>query len=147
MSKRFAWYLADILILIRVQGDNRNVVHINTVLINAASPELAYEKALAVGRSYEVDDINPAGMAIKTTFCGLCDLNLIPSELTDGEEIIFEELVGVEDAEISKRIRTREDLGVFRKRPAKKDRPDYSSREVVEILRTRFGLSTDENTD
>ena len=47
------WYLADIVLEHIIEGDSRNVVHINTHLVEAESPVEAYEKAVGLGRRSE----------------------------------------------------------------------------------------------
>jgi hypothetical protein len=50
MPKDARWYLADVVLEHTIEGDPRNVVHVNMHLIEADSPEQAYEKAVALGR-------------------------------------------------------------------------------------------------
>jgi hypothetical protein len=40
------WYLAQVVIEFVVEGDARNVVHVNYLLVRAQSPDEAYQKAL-----------------------------------------------------------------------------------------------------
>jgi hypothetical protein len=42
LAKVAKWYLADIVEEIRVEGDRRNVVHTNLILVRADSPNEAY---------------------------------------------------------------------------------------------------------
>ncbi len=58
------WYIAEIVMEIRVEGDPRNGVHRNLVLIRAVLPEDAYKKALAVGKEGEITYTNPSGKAV-----------------------------------------------------------------------------------
>ncbi|HEY2588764.1 MAG TPA: DUF4288 domain-containing protein [Tepidisphaeraceae bacterium] len=61
------WYLADIVLELVIEGDSRNVVHTNLLLIEAASPEQAYEKALALARAGEHSYTKPK--ASKSASC------------------------------------------------------------------------------
>ena len=45
------WYLADLVVEHQIDADARNVVHVNTHLVEAGSPDEAYAKALALGRA------------------------------------------------------------------------------------------------
>src|SRR5437667_1294982 len=47
------WYVADLVEEIRVEGDPRSVVHINTVLVNARSPDEAFSRAWQLGQRSE----------------------------------------------------------------------------------------------
>ncbi len=64
------WYLADIVEQIAVEDDPRHVVHTNTVLIRADSPEDAYAKAVELGTnkgvSYKIRKVNPSPSPIGT---------------------------------------------------------------------------------
>jgi hypothetical protein len=44
IPKDARWYWADLILEFTIEGDDRNVVHINTHLIEADSPEQAYQK-------------------------------------------------------------------------------------------------------
>jgi len=50
IPKDAEWYLATLVVEIVVEGDPRNVIQINQVLIHANNPEEAYEKALSRGK-------------------------------------------------------------------------------------------------
>jgi len=54
------WYLAALIKEIVVEGDSRNVVHKNLVLVRADSPEQAYQNALDLGKQSEICYENPA---------------------------------------------------------------------------------------
>ncbi len=43
------WYLADVVLEHRVEGGTENLVYVNTHLIEASSPDAAYDKAVALG--------------------------------------------------------------------------------------------------
>ena len=44
------WYLADIVEEFRIESEPENIVHTNTILVRADSPEEAYQSALALGK-------------------------------------------------------------------------------------------------
>ena len=71
------WYISELVEQISVDGDPRNVVHKNLVLIRADSPEEAYQKALLLGREREISYENPAGKQVRFRFRGLSELNVI----------------------------------------------------------------------
>jgi hypothetical protein len=124
------WYVAELIQEITVEGDPRNVVHRNFVLIRADSPESAYNRALLLGQEGEVSYDNPAGKRVRIMFRGLSDLSVIYDELDHGAELLFEEKVGVSNEQIEKWVLPKEQLNVFRpsERP---DGPDYSSKEIM----------------
>jgi hypothetical protein len=110
------WYLADIVLKHVVQDDPRNVVHINIHLIEAASPELAYEKACALGRESQIVFPNTDGKEVRTVFRGIRGLTVIHDKLEDGAELIYEELIGVPEAKLAGLVSPKADLAVFRER-------------------------------
>ena len=108
------WYVAELVVEITVEGDGRNVVHKNLMLIRADSPEEAYRKAVALGNQAEVSYQNPSGMLVKTRFWGLSELAVIHDELADGAELLYEERVGIPSDQIEKEMPAKEQLAVFR---------------------------------
>jgi len=50
IPKDAKWYLADIVEEIRVQGNRRNVVHTNLILVRADSADEEYKDAIALGK-------------------------------------------------------------------------------------------------
>jgi len=137
IPKDAKWYLADIVEEIRVQGDRRNVVHTNLVLVRADSPDEAYKCAMALGKRGNTKYRNPEGKMVKIRFWGLKDLNVIHDELENGCEIIFSEDVGVSERKIKSCILPKRKLGVFA--PIRPHRgPDYASGEVIEMVYERW---------
>ena len=49
------WFLADLVMEHRVEGEPRNVVRLNTRLVEADGPDEAWERALELGREAEMD--------------------------------------------------------------------------------------------
>jgi hypothetical protein len=125
------WYLAQVVEEITVAGERDNILHINWLLIDAASPDDAFEKAIACGKEGEQSYANPDGQLVTIHFCGLRDLIVIYEDLEDGAELYYEERVGVPEDEILRTIRTRNDLSVFRP-IEQRARPNYASKEVVD---------------
>jgi hypothetical protein len=107
------WYLADIVEQITVEGDPRNVVHTNLVLIRADSPEEAYQKAIDLGTARDQSYENPDGNRVTIRFRGLRDLNVIHDELEHGAELIYSEKTDLDESAIQKWISPKEELGVF----------------------------------
>ena len=131
------WYLAEIIEQITVDGDLRNVVHTNLVLVRADSPEDAYEKAMELGRAGEQSYENPDGKRVTFRFRGLRDLNVIHGGLEHGAELIYSEDVDVDESDICKWVTPKEDLGIFLQ-ITQSPGPDYSSREVMQKVYERF---------
>jgi len=136
------WYLATMIEQITVEGDGRNVVHKNYVLIRADSPEDAYEKAHDLGKKREVSYENPAGRLVRISFKGLSGLNVIYDELEHGAELQYEELLGITEQQVQTLLRQKEDLAVFQP-ISPKEGPDYSSREVLEEAKKLAGNPPD----
>jgi hypothetical protein len=136
------WYLADIVELITVQDDPRNVVHTNTVLVRADSPEEAYEKAIELGAAGNQSYENPSGKRVTIRFIGLRNLTVIQGELEHGAELIYSESIGVDETAIRDWITPKESLGVFA--PIKPSSgPNYSSGDVMEEVRRIMTGSAD----
>src|SRR5262249_3693296 len=113
IPKDAKWYLADIVQEIKIEGESKNVVHINMVLIRANSPEKAYDKAVALGKEGEHSYENTEGKRVTITFRGLRDLNGIHDKLEHGAELIFSEKIGLTNKQIEKMVCPRDQLGVF----------------------------------
>jgi len=124
------WYIAEIVLKITVEDEPRSVVHTNFVLIEARSPDEALERAVQLGKEHEDSYRNPANRMVRIQFCGLRDLNVIHDELEHGAEITYQEEVGLSDSAIEKKVRPRDQLGVFRPLQ-RKSAPDYSSKEIL----------------
>lgn len=62
------WYVADLILEFTIEGGDRKVVHINTHLIEANSPEQAYQKATDLGRGGEREFANTDGTRVCVSF-------------------------------------------------------------------------------
>ncbi|HTA23056.1 MAG TPA: DUF4288 domain-containing protein [Terriglobales bacterium] len=137
IPKDAKWYLANIVEEIRVEGDRRNVVHTNLVLVRADSPDEAYEKAMALGKQGNTQYKNVEGKRVQIRFRGLRDLNVIHDELEHGGEIIFDRDVGVSEKKIKSWILPKRRLGVFV--PIRPHiGPDYGSAEIIREVYERW---------
>src|SRR5579859_1907808 len=121
------WYLAEIVEEITVEGDPRNVVHTNLVLVRADSPEEAYEKSIELGTAAETSYENPHGKSVTIRFRGLHDLNVIYDELEHGAELNFQQNKEWDESAIQKWLTPKEKLGIFRP-IIPPTGPDYASR-------------------
>jgi hypothetical protein len=121
------WYLADLVVRITVEGDPRNVVHVNTVLVQAISAEDAYAKALVLGKEQVGEPyLNPNGKQVESEFIGLKDLAVIHDNLEHGAELFFTERTNVSSDEIFAMVNSKSGLSVFAD-VAQSTGPDYSS--------------------
>ncbi|HEV2379882.1 MAG TPA: DUF4288 domain-containing protein [Terriglobia bacterium] len=133
------WYLADLVEEVTVEGDPRNVVHTNMILIRADSPEEAYEKSMELGKSSEISYPNSAGRQVTIKFRGLHQLNVIHDQLEHGAELTYDEDIGMSEDEISRWLSPKEELGVFAPRLwSPSSGPDYAAGEIMTELRERF---------
>jgi len=131
------WYLARLVEQITVEGDPRNVVHTNLVLVRADSPEEAYQKAIELGAQGEQTYENPQGQRVSTRFRGLHDLGVIHDPLEHGGELEYREDLDMDEAAIEKWVCSKEDLSVFASIEPSSG-PNYASREVVEEMYQRW---------
>ncbi len=124
IPKDARWYLADVVLEHRIAGAP-NVVHVNTHLVEAGSPDEAYEKALALGRGAEREYENTDGGRVQVLFRGLRELNVVHEPLEDGAELMYAEEVGVPEERLRGWCRPRERLGVFAPIEDKGGAPNY----------------------
>lgn len=136
------WYYADLVMEITVEGDPRNVVHVNTCLIEADSPEQAYEKANALGRDSEYEDVNPLGKKVHVVFRGLGEFDVIHDPLEDGAELFYSETVGLSEDELRQWVTPKDKLNAFRSPTFKGHVPNYSSEWLIQTLESA-GLDCD----
>ena len=132
------WYLAEIVVQITVEGDVRNVVHTNLVLVRADSPEEAYQKAIELGTANEASWENIDGKHVTFRFRGLRDLNVVlSSKLEHGVELSYNETIGMDEAAIQKWVTPKEELGLFSPIDPSPG-PDYRSSDIVEKTYDEF---------
>ena len=128
------WYLAYIVIEIKIESEPRNVVQTNIILIRADSPEEAYKKALEFGNREEHLYVNSAGKQVHAKFRGLRDLNVIHEDLEDGAELTYEEEINVSEDKIQSRIALKDELSVFAPIKLLSGKPNYISEDIVEAM-------------
>jgi hypothetical protein len=131
------WYLADVVLEHRVEGDPRNVVHVNTHLVEAGSPEHAYEKAMALGRSAEHAYENTDGRPVLVIFRGLRELGAVHEPLEDGAELMFTEDVGVPEERLLAWAKPKEGLAVFAPAEVFRGTPNYLPVEFWPLVQER----------
>jgi hypothetical protein len=134
------WFLAQMVLEIRVAGSKRNVVHVNFVLIHARSPEAAFKRATSIGKRENSSYVNELGKRVTIRFRGLRELDLIHDPLEDGCEVMFTEKLGVREKGIRKLLRAKRDLEVFlpvRNRPG---RPNFSSKEIMDQVKRELTI-------
>lgn len=125
------WFVAELVLEIQVEGDHRNVVHKNLVLVEAGSAEEAYQKALQLGSDSEMSYENPKAKSVSIRFRGISELDVIGAELSHGTEVRFEQHIAVSEDRIHQWMRPKAQLSVFL--PMEPGRgPDYSSKEIMQ---------------
>ena len=124
------WFVADLVVEISVEGDDRNVVHKNLVLVEAGSAEEAYQKALQLGHECEIAYDNPSGKSVSTKFRGISELDVIGAELSHGTEVRFQEYVAVPEDKIRQWLRSKAQLSAFLPIEPRSG-PDYASGEIM----------------
>lgn len=128
------WYIAEVVLEHRIEGDPRNVVHINTHLIEASSPDEAHRKAVALGNESDHEYANTSGQLVSVCFRGLRDLNVVHDPLEDGAELFYEESVDVPEDRLSAMIAELVEMSIFAPIDPKADVPNYMPASVMEIL-------------
>ena len=141
------WYLADVVLEHRVEGDLQNVVHVNTHLVEASSSEEAYAKALALGREAEQAYQNTDGRLVRVVFRGLRELGVVHEPLEDGAELMYTEAIGVPEEQLLSWAESKEDLAVFRPVAAKRRTPNLLPAEFWPLERDRAYRKGDGSTD
>jgi len=130
LKKDHGWYLVEEVLEIRVEGDPRNVVHINTRLLQAKDGEHAYERATEFGEEAADEYLNPDGQKVKIVFRGIREIIEIQEGLSDGGEIRWDESVGVSEKKIRAMLRPVDEVAAV-KAFEPTDHPDYRCGEVV----------------
>ena len=137
------WYLADIILEHVVENDPRNVVHVNTSLIQADSPEEAYAKALRIGSSEAREYLNASGAMVHVRFRGLRNLLVVYGDLDDGAELMYSEDVDVPEETLQRWIARKEELAVFEPRERRTGIPDLFPETIMRELEAE-GFRRDE---
>ena len=143
--KNVQWYLAELVMEYKIEGDSRNVIHINTILVRADLLEEAFEKAEQLGRQGEDTYCNEKNQQVIWKYRGLRDLNFIYEELEHGAELIFEEKINLSEDEVQEIITSKSQLNVFCPNNLKdSSKPDYSCQEIMDEVR---GIISDNRTE
>ncbi len=136
------WYLADIVMVLCVESETSDIVHINSVLISAESGEQAYKKALIEGKESESAYKNCEGKNVLMKFLGLNNLSDIDDEIENGTEVIYTEKRNLSEKEIQSLISPKEDLHIFRKSKGTESNINYMPGDIwkkVKELRDKIG--------
>ena len=107
------WFIGELVEEFQAADQPENLVHINTILIQADSPEVAYEKAITLGESANRVFTNSDGVDVRVTFRGLRGLYPVHDRLEDGAELLYEKREGMSDDAIAKPVKPKEELAVF----------------------------------
>jgi hypothetical protein len=134
IPKGARWYLADVVLEHVIEGDRRNVVHVNTHLIEAASPEEAYRKARTLGHKSQFSYLNTDHRRVRVKFRGLRELAVLLDDPEDGVEISYEETVGVPESKLRQWGRAKPDLAVFAPCRPRRGGPNYMPLTVMKKL-------------
>ncbi len=134
--KNAKWYWAEVVEEITVQGDLRNVVHRNIVLVHANSPQEAYNRAVEIGKRCEGSYENPEGAIVQTRFRGLGGLDVIHDKLEHGAELLYQEDIAVSEEQIGKWVCPKDRLPLFRDENEPDLKPDYGSKEIVDEVQS-----------
>jgi hypothetical protein len=146
IPKDAKWYLADIIEEFRVAGERDNLIHKNTVLVRADSPEEAYDRAIKLGKAGEISYENSDGKLVTCTFRGLQNLQVIYEELEHGAELMYEQWVGLSEEEVARLVRTKQRLNVFLPMSPAAG-PNIAARDIVEEAMTLLNARQEAGND
>jgi hypothetical protein len=113
VPKDAEWYIVDLIIEMRIEGEERNVVHVNTMLVRADSPERAFDEALKLGVQHEDVYENTDGKRVSVKFRGLAHLDVIHDSLEHGAELTYSQKVGLSEDEIAHLVVDKAGLALF----------------------------------
>jgi hypothetical protein len=127
------WFLAELVVELRIEDDPRNVVHINTVLVRADSAEDAYSKAFALGEEEHAEYENTDGRMVTVLFRGLGNLFDTYEGLEHGSELIYREKIGLSEGQVLELVNAKESLAVFSD-PEPIGGPNYMPKEIYQVI-------------
>jgi len=118
---RSDWFVASILLRFEYVDEDRSnprrrcLAHENTHLIRATSPQVAYRKALRIGRAWAADPPyrNIEGKLCRWRFVGLTNLLPVYEPLEDGAEVFWTEHSNRQVSTIERLVRAKEQLQAF----------------------------------
>jgi uncharacterized protein DUF4288 len=106
------WYVAELIVCCRVgKGSGKNFLYDHQIkVLQASNHEMAYQKALKLGRTENHSYKNSAGAKVFWEFIGLANLNmLLENEICDGTEIHSR----LQSGNPKNEIQSKRDLTVF----------------------------------
>lgn len=113
IPENIEWFIGELVEEFKAADQSENLVHINTILIKADSPEAAYEKALTFGESANRVFKNTDGVEVSVNFRGLRGLYPVYDRLEDGAELLYEVREGMSEEAIAKIVKPKEGLAAF----------------------------------
>ena len=108
------WYLAEIVERFNVQEEPSSTVQVNFVLVRAATPKKAFEKATAFGKVGKEPYTNSDGKIVTPEYLGLRNLHVIYEPLEDGSEIVYERYEDVVEGDAMRMVKQKHELNAFR---------------------------------
>ncbi|MHB8736636.1 MAG: DUF4288 domain-containing protein [Terriglobales bacterium] len=115
------------------------VVHYSSVLLQAESPEPAYDRAVCNGMAADGSYLNRHGKRVHGTFRGISVLYPTFDDPGDGAELFYDSAVGVSEEEIKRSIPAKEDLLALR--PAGNESgAAFASKETLAEIRGAIGV-------
>lgn len=113
IPKDAKWYLAELVVVYRTEGEFEAPAHISFILVAANTPDEAYERAHLHGAAENNESRDSGGRATSVCFAGLRNLHVIYDELECFEEVIYEELDGLSEEAVQRLVRPKASLNVF----------------------------------
>jgi len=134
VENKMSWYIADLIVEAKIEDTERNLLEIDSVLIQASSNEEALEKSMEVGKSYEDRYKNPDGRWVIWRFHGLQELTLVDEKLEHGAELFFTTHNNVTEEFIKEKLRDKKEFQAFKKRHIKIENNEFVDSKVYELL-------------
>src|SRR5262245_33321595 len=102
------WYIAEIVLEIKIEDEEENIVEIDYLLVRADSPQEAYEEAIKLGEEHAGTYQNTDDKTVTTIFRGFRHINVIYEEFEHGAEIMYERKEALSEDEVRKLVRPKE---------------------------------------
>jgi hypothetical protein len=114
VEPEWKWYVAELVLQTRLDGDPRIVGKIEIVLLYADSPKEAYRKAQELVDDSEFVYRNNDGVPVRERYLGIHELdNLQVTKLEDGTVLAVRLLTNTSSEELHGLVREKHELSLF----------------------------------
>ncbi len=92
-SPEWTWYVAQLVIESRVEGVPEPILMIESVLLQAESPDVAYNKAMARCASSDHGYRNKTGAPVVQRYLGIHDIEDLQAERMEDEQVLLMQIL------------------------------------------------------